>query len=1241
MAGLNIWFVNNAGELLKTIVASKSEGKLRLELSKVSFNFLTRRIQIREGDLISTDSVSRPSTYHVKFRKVTIRVHSFWPLLFQNKLLLDSVKLHDPEIEVVQWRKDTSASLEDITIARAMGKVYNSMVEGLEVFGIKRIIINNAKFSLVNKMKPGSEPVTVSNIYFNLNENENPDENDKHGKSVELTTTAQDIALPGGRHRLAFRTLNLHLFRQRIEMDSCTITATTTDSSKSSYVIFFDKLFLVGVDFGAMYSRNLIRVDSVYCVSPLFNLDLYRSDAVSRKKERPDLEKIVRELSGDLDFAFVGVKDAGIRLNITGSKKRSLSNARKDNFEIRGLRVSADSSVPVSVKQFDMLVQDYQLFNNDSSVSFTFDSVRFANRKIILNNFTVLTAPKHFGEHNSRDFRIPYFELGDLDWYELVFEQNLKAHEAILYDPVINFTKTKIVKNKKRTRIFASLQNLDSLVTLDKLGIVNGRVDMNMGNGRSLLLENVNLSLNTNKLLESTDKESLRRAVDILSFSNGVLKMKDMTVQMQDVNTTRDNRIYAGGLSISSPGRDLDASMRGVFIDNMRIDDNSDTILMDGLKWESGVLNLRSTPSSKKKDAPKSILINNLAGSNTLLTVNDGNSSISTYILSIRASSFSKNGTGPVQTKDLFLSGNTLTALSKNMKIRAGSYRLNEGDTSFLADVRVERILPGDTMSLDFDRISFTTDINRMMNGDIHLGSLDLQSPQLTVHKIYSAVRADPAVKSPAMRIDRITVSSPGLNISTQRNDSVTTIYMPGAAGGIVKASDLVIDSNGIRLGSMTVSTDALTMIKTGGNLMGVEKGKVEIDISDLKLSSKNGRQHWSALVNVLNLKNPKSISMGAAGNQLQVGQVSLGNLSLNSEYAMDFKKLLKYNISAWLRTTSGRYSDSTTTLSWLNAEYSYAKKTLSLDSFSYHPTRPRDTVIARTPYQTDYITFRSGGIVLKGFDLEKYENDSSFFANVLEINNPVITVYRDKRPPFRGGIIKPLPVAMIRKVAMPLSIGSVKVVNGWLSYTETNPKSGAAGTIYLTRLNAGISNIKNRNIQSADSLRISIDTYIMDSALMKLRVSQSYTDPQGAFVMTVQIRPASLTFLNPIITPLSNVKITSGNIDSMHLRAICRDHVSYGRMQMYYHNLHIKLVKDGDPEKSPFLSDMLSFLANKLVVKTNNRGRAGVIYFERLRDRSFFNYLVKTTLSGLGTSTGVNRNSKFRKEYRQRMRGK
>ncbi|MEJ7821809.1 MAG: hypothetical protein WKF85_05780, partial [Chitinophagaceae bacterium] len=669
IAGLHIWFVKNARNVLIEMVDKKSKGKIKLELSQLSFNFFTNSLQIRQADIASIDSLQSDVTYHVQFRKLTLRVNSFWPLILRKQLLLDSLKLHDPEVKIFQWRKDTTLAKakDDISISREMGKMYNSMLDVLDNFGIKKIKINNAKVSLFNKMKVGSEPVVISKIYLDLirksNNAETRDEFIENEQKVELSTINQQISLPGGRHNLAFKNFRLHLFQKRIELDSCTITAKPTDSSSSSYEIFFTSLILTGVDFDAMDRLNLIRADSVYCVNPVFNININTLVKASPNKKKPNLDEIIRDLSGDLDLAYIGVKDAGIKININGNKNRTLANTNKDNFEMRGLRIISDSAVPVSVKQFDMLVRDYRLYNADSSVIYGFDSIHFLNQKISLNNFSITTDLSRGTPRNYKDIKIPYFELTGLDWYQLIFEENLSANEALLYKPDINFSKDSRSRVRKKTNLFASLETIDDLMTLNRVNIIDGKVNMKLGT-TVVDLDNVNLGLRSNNLLRSTNNDGLGRSVDQLSFKNGRIKIKEISAELQDVKYTGNNLIHAKKLLVTGSGATkIKADVSDVYINNLLVDDDKATVV-DGIRWSNANVTIKagsSTPSTpNKKNGGGDITIKNISGKNLSVKYNNPANQITSYINSVQILSLEKNGQAPFKIKGLQIIGKDL-----------------------------------------------------------------------------------------------------------------------------------------------------------------------------------------------------------------------------------------------------------------------------------------------------------------------------------------------------------------------------------------------------------------------------------------------------------------------------------------------------------------------------------------------------------------------------------------------------
>jgi len=1106
-------------------------------------------------------------------------------------------------------------------------------------------MIERGVFRFVNKMDPTSEPIVLSNIYFHLirmtDGSVKRDAYVRNKQSVELRTNNQKIALPGGRHFLAFKDFQLELLQKRIVLDSCTITAIPTDTSKSSFNIFFRKLLLVGVDFGAMYRKNLIRADSVYCIEPMIHFVFDRPDTVKTRepKNRPDPEKIIRDLTGDLDLAFVGVKDAGIRIDINGRRHRSIYNSRKDDFSMRRLRISPDSAKPVTVQQFDLLVRDYRLFNQDSSTAFSFDSVHFSNTKIVLSNFAVVTTPSKFGAHNNRNFWIPHFELSGLDWYELIFEENLLAREATLYNPIINYRGIQRNTKHKKTNLFQILRSTDELLTLERINVIDGQLKVQLPSGASFSLQNANLSLQSNKLLASKNNEGLKQAIDVFSFNSGIIRIKDIEARLDSVQYTGKNLVSAKGLRVTNKDKSINANVSRLMMNNLLLDEKSQSMVIDGLSWQNATINLAKGKKANNGGGKGNIIIRNISGYNTALSYDDGNTKLNTDLQTIKATSFTQNERNSPVLEGLIANGKQLNFSNGSSNLTTSDYHIADKSSSYILKLKLEQSNGGDTLRISVPRTEFSVNINSLFQQNIDIAQMRLQSPDIFFSKwSQKKAKENTGSKNSNITIRQLSAIEPVIQTSIHKNDSVIRLNLPRSDEGVLTIQNLALHQKELSIGRLALKNESATFTKASGEVIGVEKGTVNVDIANIHLKPGPEKLNWSALLTSLTLENPNSFTTGK-GNRFTFKQASLGNLQLSSNAITDIHKLAKLNVTAWVRTTTGQYTDSNTTIKWFNAGYDAKDKEMTLDSFVYHPTLSRDSFIAAAPFQTDYISFYSGPAKFTGFDLEQYNKDSVFQANTISFKRPQINIYRDKRAPFRGGIIKVLPTEMIKKIAQPVSINRINLVGGLLTYTELNPKTGKEGILALTELNASLGNIRNHNLLEHDSLALSADAMLMDSAQLSLRVKESYTDSLNSFLMTLRMKPtSSLSFLNPVLIPLSNIKITSGNIDSLHLRAIGNEYISLGEMNMFYRNLKIKLVKNGEETRSSVLRDFLSMLANTFIIKKNNKGESSIVFFERKRDRSFFNYIVKMTFSGMASSVGVKNNKKYYRKYKKEM---
>ncbi|MBC7874462.1 MAG: hypothetical protein H7Y01_10720, partial [Ferruginibacter sp.] len=192
--------------------------------------------------------------------------------------------------------------------------------------------------------------------------------------------------------------------------------------------------------------------------------------------------------------------------------------------------------------------------------------------------------------------------------------------------------------------------------------------------------------------------------------------------------------------------------------------------------------------------------------------------------------------------------------------------------------------------------------------------------------------------------------------------------------------------------------------------------------------------------------------------------------------------------------------------------------------------------------------------------------------------------------------------------------------------------------TIPITRMTVRLIALKNYNIKPNDSLSIQATGYLMDTAWIRLRVKESYTDTLAGFLMTMRVKPVDLTVLNPVLIPLASLKLESGYLDTLNLRAIGREYLSLGEMQMLYHDLKVRFLKDGNETRKTFGTGLMNFIANTFVIRKNNTSRTGNVFFIRDRGKSAINFLIKIAMSGMASSAGVKRNKKMIRQYKKEL---
>ncbi|HEX5668468.1 MAG TPA: hypothetical protein VFX73_06665, partial [Chitinophagaceae bacterium] len=189
--------------------------------------------------------------------------------------------------------------------------------------------------------------------------------------------------------------------------------------------------------------------------------------------------------------------------------------------------------------------------------------------------------------------------------------------------------------------------------------------------------------------------------------------------------------------------------------------------------------------------------------------------------------------------------------------------------------------------------------------------------------------------------------------------------------------------------------------------------------------------------------------------------------------------------------------------------------------------------------------------------------------------------------------------------------------------------KTEKEGTIFFTEVNGTVTNNRNFDIQKDDSIRVDLTSKLMSRGQLRFLFRESYEDSIQGFLMSVRMGGMEMQELNRLMIPLNSVRVDKGMIRDVSMRVKGNDHFAFGSMDMNYQNLKVSVLNEQNKKKG-----IVSWLANILVRGRNSK--TGIIYTERLKDKSVFNFWSRISLNGLMTNLGVRKNGKqVRKFYR------
>ncbi|MES1216675.1 MAG: hypothetical protein ABUT20_14260, partial [Bacteroidota bacterium] len=1015
VVAFHFWFIAHAKDLLENLVFSQSKGQLKLKVEKFRFGYFSTKMELEKAVFFNTDTLTSPTAYRFSVNQIKINVNALLPIIFKKQILIDSLSLNDPDIQITRLNiggKNNDSTKKDFSIPEEMGKVYNSISKALQILHVKRFEINNARFTLINKIQPDQQPLIITNIFFHIN-NISIDSSEGKGKekilfgdNAVIRNRNQDITFPDGRHRLSYSRFRINLRKKLVEFDSCTIAATKTGNANASFKVFFDTLLLTNIDFDTLYRHDLIKADSVYCLNPRFDLEVKLGRKIASNKPPPKLDQIIEQLTGDMFLKNVIVRNAGIKIVTLKNDIPSSFSSDHNNFEIQEFSVNEGAAKPLKIKSFVMAIRNYETFLKDSSYSIQFDSILFNNYRISLSNFTL----RQFNNGKIiNSFGMQQFQLMGISWEDLVFNRKLIANEATLFRPLINYKFEDKPGYRKKQSIFPAMASIGNFIKLNELKVADGTIQLHLKKDVELLLQNANLTIRSKDLLRSKKITDLENSLDELQFQTGIIKTPDITVELGEVHYNGSyNNLVAGSMKLNDRQKTISALAEQVSLDSIKLDDSTKSLEVSGLQWKKADITINLAKKENTAPNTSSILVKNIKGENTTIKATSGERTISTFLQTVSLNNLGKQQGSKINFDNPYAEGQKLSVADAHSLLTISDYSLADRKKSSFKNINYSSNKDNDSIHLAIPLVTFAPDIKAAMDGKGKANDLEIVKPEvLFVLSKHPSSPGKKETKLPILELDHINIQQPEINFSQTSPKGQVKLEWNGNASknNVLSLTAIKTDNGKISIKQTGFTLNHFMFTNEKGKIFKAGNGEITAQLKNINISRPDNLSwDWSSEAETISATNFVMDSLGKQSGRMNLDRIKLENFFLSSSTFTNPARIADENSNLRIKELTGQYNNPKSHFSWFNAGFDQKLKTITVDSFVFHPTLDRETYLARQPFQSDYLRTRTGTISIDGVDPSLYFRDSVFKINTISIDNMVLTDFRDTRPPFHAG---------------------------------------------------------------------------------------------------------------------------------------------------------------------------------------------------------------------------------------------
>lgn len=1212
-------------EAVEQLVNNLSGGQYKLTATSFRFNLFKFQINARNIHVEPSADNDDNSLFEFKADSLSIQVNNPIQLLLFKRLSVNKLILKSPYLELKRSAKDTTRerTLRPLHIEiAAVQEVFFNVLSSLEV---QQFRMTDGSVSIYPETSIHQRRFFLNHIYLALDDlhllRKVKQWDNTNRVAVDFRLLKPTIEYPDSTLQVVLEKLSWQSKTRRFELSGLDFHK-RMENYKEKSGFRLENIELDSLNWNKLLTEGRLELGILKAAKGYFTSNNIRFRR-ARNKDSIRIENSFLDVMGPIKIKTVQIDSIQFKGSTITRRGNESLEILGDNFYVSNLVV--DNSLPNKIELDDLEFSVRGFLESGSTKTFQtgFDGMRIKKNQLTLQNYFLRAANR--SKTATTSISTSQLILHNLSIPALLSGQ-LKADELDLINPNVRLQLAGKNNGKKVNPLREIQRTIRRKLQIETIRVFDADLQITASGAKKPLVSSTSFSaiISSNSVLRAGTLEELFDGKNRLEMPQLALRLKNFTVDLKQV-VYEDNDLRANQATGHTGDNKVRFDLNNIHVQDINaagIIQGKDTNWVRLIELGSGKVWLTQLYGNKKAAEKSRIpqeMIRNIRTGKIDLILEQAERSLKTTIDSLAVDSLRYHN----QQWSCFhyhLAGQELELNQDKLALSIGQYMISSEQAS-LQQMQLKANGNKFQVTGTIPEVQLSGSPASLNDPLAGIKKVKLTSPdiQLVLKETTEFEETGTAENRPTS-LPALELTNPTLQLSKIAEGKTTQLFSN-------KGGQLITDAISIKDGQLTTPMVELTMreIIALPEITNLRIGDFQLRSTDFKLD-----RNLQTNVEKILLKNG-SIDHQTENYQLRIDDIMVMNKdqiyfsSKKDELLKFLKHLPTINMEA--RHVHYQTKDRKWEVHKMLADAD--KKIIGFDSIRFSSLISKDSFLSRAPYQKDFIEFNAGKGRVIGLERQIREMDTIWQANRIEMDKFQMQVDRDKRKPEDSILYRPLLPGLIKKIPINVEIGAALLTNSRIQYSEVSGKTGKQGTVWFNELNLVAGPIKNYKLTQKDSLRLTATALFMDSGHLRFGFQQSYQDSLAGFIMLARMGKMELNALSPLLMPLFNLHIKQGRTDSVWLRVKGNDNFAYGHMELDYHKLKFEIFDEKGRKKK-----FTSFLANLLI--KNKNGKKGLVYQERVRNKSTFNYWGKIALSGLMTNLGVKSNRKYIRNYKK-----